>query len=144
MKIISVKYGHGTPNVDGNISSNGKPYDYPTDKEYRVGDVVVVPVEHYKSHKLYNTLAVVQSTSKADSPNGQAKLDYLTDPKNDIKPKNTEMRLDVAKKSGLNVDNDRQVNITTLPGYNTRLSSSKWSRTEQRSEKSTRIISKGE
>ena len=54
-RIISVSYGHGSP--------SGKLYDYETDKEYRTGDVVVVPVEHAKSHKLYNTLAVVQLTT---------------------------------------------------------------------------------
>lgn len=48
-RIISVSYGHGSP--------SGKLYDYETDKEYRTGDVLVVPVEHYQSHKLYNTLA---------------------------------------------------------------------------------------
>ena len=50
-KLVSVSYGHGSP--------SGKLYDYETEKEYRTGDVVVVPVEHSKSHKLYNTLAVV-------------------------------------------------------------------------------------
>ena len=54
-RIISVSYGHGSP--------SGKLYDYETDKNYRTGDVVVVPVEHAVSHKLYNTLAVVQLTT---------------------------------------------------------------------------------
>lgn len=147
MQIISVAYGHGKPDSDGKLSASGKLYDYPTDKQYRVGDVVVVPVEHHKSHKLYNTLAVVRLTSKESSPKGMQKLDYLTDPKNNIKPKNTEMRLEIAEKNGLNVENDRQVTVKTLPGYENRLSKAKWSRADrqdgQEEEKPTgRILSR--
>lgn len=117
-KIISVSYGHGSP--------SGKLYDYTTEKEYRTGDVVVVPVEHYKSHRLYNTLATVQLTSRFDSADGQRKAEHLTDPNNDIKPKDVGLRLTVARRQGLDVNNDRAVNITTLPGYKTRASDESW------------------
>jgi hypothetical protein len=140
VKIISVSYGHGTSDGNGGFSASGKLYDYSTDKQYRAGDVVVVPVEQWKSKKLYHTLAVVRLTNNADSPGGMAKLDNLTDPKKGISPKDVGMRLEIAKKSGLKVDNDRQVNISTLPGYDTRLSGAKWS---QRVEQSPpRLISR--
>lgn len=138
IKLISVSYGHGTGE---NLSASGKLYDYETDKAYRTGDVVVVPVTHAKSGKTYNTVAVVRMTYSADSSAGEKKVDYLTDPKNNINTKNVSMRLEVAKKAGLNVQNDRQVNITTLPGYNARLSNEKWSRAADTS--SNRLISRG-
>ena len=118
-RIISVSYGHG--------SASGKLYDYETDKEYRTGDVVVVPVEHYKSHKLYNTLAIVQTTTKEDTGGWKARADFLTDPNNDIKPKNVGQRLEIARQQGLDVHNQRQVTVRTLPGYKGRESNEKWS-----------------
>ena len=118
-RIISVSYGHGSP--------SGKLYDYETDKEYRAGDVIVVPVEHYKSHKLYNTLAIVQTTTKEDTGGWKARADFLTDPNNDIKPKNVGQRLEIARQQGLDVHNQRQVTVRTLPGYKGRESNEKWS-----------------
>lgn len=118
-KLVSVSYGHGSP--------SGKLYDYETDKEYRTGDVVVVPVEHPKSHKLYNTLAVVQLTTKEGTENWMRKADNLTDPNNDIKPKNVSQRLEIAQQQGLDVSSQRDVTVRTLPGYKTRESNEKWS-----------------
>ena len=118
-KLVSVSYGHGSP--------SGKLYDYETDKEYRAGDVIVVPVEHYKSHKLYNTLAIVQTTTKEDTGGWKARADFLTDPKNDIKAKNVGQRLEIARQQGLDVHNQRQVTVRTLPGYKGRESNEKWS-----------------
>ena len=118
-KLVSVSYGHGSP--------SGKLYDYETDKEYRAGDVIVVPVEHYKSHKLYNTLAIVQTTTKEDTGGWKARADFLTDPNNDIKPKNVGQRLEIARQQGLDVHNQRQVTVRTLPGYKGRESNEKWS-----------------
>lgn len=118
-KLVSVSYGHGSP--------SGKLYDYETDKEYRTGDVVVVPVEHPKSHKLYNTLAVVQLTTKEGTENWMRKADHLTDPNNDIKPKNVSQRLEIAQQQGLDVSSQRDVTVRTLPGYKTRESNEKWS-----------------
>lgn len=118
-KLVSVSYGHGSP--------SGKLYDYETDKEYRTGDVVVVPVEHPKSHKLYNTLAVVQLTTKEGTENWMRKADNLTDPNNDIKPKNVSQRLEIAQQQGLDVSSQRDVTVRTLPGYKTRASNEKWS-----------------
>ncbi|MCM1368278.1 MAG: hypothetical protein NC184_05680 [Roseburia sp.] len=116
-RIISISYGHGSP--------SGKLYDYETDKQYRKGDVVVVPVEHYKSHKLYNTLGVVQLTTNEDTPKWNQKADHLTDPENDIKPKNVNKRVEIAQAQGFNAT--RQVSIRTLPGYKTRQTDEKWS-----------------
>ena len=118
-KLVSVSYGHGSP--------SGKLYDYETDKEYRAGDVIVVPVEHYKSHKLYNTLAIVQTTTKEDTGGWKARADFLTDPNNDIKPKNVGQRLEIARQQGLDVHNQRQVTVRTVPGYKGRESNEKWS-----------------
>lgn len=118
-KLVSVSYGHGSP--------SGKLYDYETDKEYRTGDVVVVPVEHPKSHKLYNTLAVVQLTTKEGTENWMRKADNLTDPNNDIKPKNVSQRLEIAQQQGLDVSSQRDVTVRTLPGYKARESNEKWS-----------------
>ena len=118
-KLVSVSYGHGSP--------SGKLYDYETDKEYRAGDVIVVPVEHYKSHKLYNTLAIVQTTTKEDTGGWKARADFLTDPNNDIKPKNVGQRLEIARQQGLDVHNQRQVTVRTLPGSKGRESNEKWS-----------------
>lgn len=129
-RIISVSYGHGSP--------SGKLYDYETDKQYRTGDVVVVPVEHHKSHKMYNTLAVVQLTNNEDTAGWMAKADHLTNPKLDIKPKNVSQRLQIAQKQGLNVSSQRDVTVRTLPGYKYRASNEKWSGG------TTRLISRGE
>ena len=118
-KLVSVSYGHGSP--------SGKLYDYETDKEYRAGDVIVVPVEHYKSHKRYNTRAIVQTTTKEDTGGWKARADFLTDPNNDIKPKNVGQRLEIARQQGLDVHNQRQVTVRTLPGYKGRESNEKWS-----------------
>lgn len=124
-RIISVSYGHG--------SAHGKLYDYETDKEYRTGDVVVVPVEHYKSHKLYNTLAVVQLTTDEDTAKWKQKADNLTTPDNEradgkkIRPKNVGQRLEIAQQQGLDVSSQREVTVRTLPGYKGRESNEKWS-----------------
>lgn len=118
-RIISVSYGHGSP--------SGKLYDYETDKNYRTGDVVVVPVEHAKSHKLYNTLAVVQLTTDEGTAKWEQKDDNLTDPKKDIRPKNVSQRLEIAQQQGLDVSSQRDVTVRTLPGYKTRESNEKWS-----------------
>lgn len=118
-RIISVSYGHGSP--------SGKLYDYETDKEYRTGDVVVVPVEHAKSNKLYNTLAVVQLTTDEGTAKWEQKADNLTDPKKNIKPKNVSERLEIAQAQGLDVTSQRDVTVRTLPGYKTRESNEKWS-----------------
>lgn len=118
-RIISVSYGHGSP--------SGKLYDYETDKEYRTGDVVVVPVEHAKSHKLYNTLAVVQLTTDEGTAKWKQKADNLTDPNKDIRPKNVSQRLEIAQRQGLDVSSQRDVTVRTLPGYKTRESNEKWS-----------------
>ncbi len=118
-RIISVSYGHGSP--------SGKLYDYETDKNYRTGDVVVVPVEHAKSHKLYNTLAVVQLTTDEGTAKWEQKADNLTDPKKDIRPKNVSQRLEIAQQQGLDVSSQRDVTVRTLPGYKTRESNEKWS-----------------
>lgn len=118
-RIITVAYGHTT-------SPHGKLYDYTTEKEYRAGDVVVVPVEHYKTHRLYNTLATVQTTHGFDTVAGQEHAEYLTDPNNPIKPKDVGLRLTVARMNGIEAKNDRAVDITTLPGYKTRESKEKW------------------
>ena len=124
-RIISVSYGHG--------SASGKLYDYETDKEYRTGDVVVVPVEHYQSHKLYNTLAVVQMTTDEDTEKWKQKADNLTTPDGErgdgkkIKPKNVGQRLEIAQQQGLDVSSQRDVTVRTLPGYKGRESNEKWS-----------------
>lgn len=118
-RIISVSYGHG--------SASGKLYDYETDKNYRTGDVVVVPVEHAVSHKLYNTLAVVQLTTDEGTAKWEQKADNLTDPKKNIKPKNVSERLEIAQAQGLDVTSQRDVTVRTLPGYKTRESNEKWS-----------------
>ena len=127
-RIISISYGHGSP--------SGKLYDYETDKEYRAGDVVVVPVEHPKSHKMYNTLAVVQMTTDEGTDKWTQKADHLTDPKNKIKPKNVSQRLEVAQQQGLNVTSQREITVRTLPGYKSRASNEKWAGT-------SRLISRG-
>lgn len=114
-RIISVSYGHGEP--------SGKLYDYSTDKEYRAGDVIVVPVEHSKSHKLYNTLAVVRLTTDEDTEKWKQKADNLTKPDRErgdgrkINPKDVGMRLQIAQRQGFDIDSSRQVGIRTLPGY---------------------------
>lgn len=118
-RIISVSYGHGSP--------SGKLYDYETDKNYRTGDVVVVPVEHAVSHKLYNTLAVVQLTTDEGTAKWEQKADNLTDLKKNIKPKNVSERLEIAQAQGLDVTSQRDVTVRTLPGYKTRESNEKWS-----------------
>ncbi|MDE6473606.1 MAG: hypothetical protein K2L70_00705 [Clostridia bacterium] len=118
-RIISVSYGHG--------SSHGKLYDYETDKKYQTGDVVVVPVEHHKSHKMYNTLAVVQLTNDEGTAGGMAKADHITDPKKNINPKNVSQRLTIAQQQGLDVSSPRDVTMRTLPGYKNRASNEKWS-----------------
>lgn len=118
-KLVSVSYGHGSP--------SGKLYDYETDKNYRTGDVVVVPVEHAVSHKLYNTLAVVQLTTDEGTAKWEQKADNLTDPKKNIKPKNVSERLEIAQAQGLDVTSQRDVTVRTLPGYKTRESNEKWS-----------------
>lgn len=141
-RIISVAYGHGTA-VNGKYSGSGKLYDYTTEKEYRTGDVVVVPVQHPKSGKLYNTLAVVMMTNSFDSDAGRAKAEHLTDPNNDIKPKDVSVRLQAARQQGLDVQTDREVNITTLPGYQARKSNQKWSEGNS-SQSSSRLISRGD
>ena len=123
-RIISVSYGHG--------SASGKLYDYETDKEYRTGDVVVVPVEHHKSHKLYNTLAVVQLTTDEGTEKWKQKADNLTTPDGErgdgkkIKPTNVGQRLEIAQQQGLDVHNQREVTVRTLPGYKGRESNEKW------------------
>lgn len=126
-RIISVTYGHGTRNSDGSLSASGKLYDYETDKKYRVGDTVVVPVQHPKSGKLYNTLAVVRLTTGEDTTKWKQKADNLTDPDKNKKPKNVSQRLEVAKRQGIDVQSDRQVTIATLPGYKARGNNEKWS-----------------
>lgn len=136
-RIISVTYGHGTRNSDGSLSASGKLYDYETNKNYRVGDTVVVPVQHPKSGKLYNTLAVVRLTTGEDTTKWKQKADNLTSPGKDIKPKNVSQRLEIAKRQGLDVQSDRQVTVATLPGYKTRGNNEKWS-------ESTRLISREE
>lgn len=124
-RIVSVSYGHGSP--------SGKLYDYETDKQYRTGDVIVVPVEHYKSHKLYNTLAVVQLTTDEGTVKWNQKADNLTTPDGErgdgkkIKPKNVGQRLEIAKRQGFDVENQRDVTVRTLPGYKGRESNEKWS-----------------
>lgn len=124
-RIISVSYGHGSP--------SGKLYDYETDKEYRTGDVVVVPVEHAVSHKLYNTLAVVQMTTDEDTEKWKQKADNLTTPDGErsdgkiIRPKNVGQRLEIAQSQGLDVHDQREVTVRTLPGYKGRESNEKWS-----------------
>lgn len=143
-KIISVSYGHGTPNGSGGYSAHGRLYDYTTEKEYRTGDVVVVPVQHAKSGKLYNTLAVVRITSSFDSAAGQRKAEHLTDPKNNIKPKDVSQRLEVAQRQGLDIQTDRDVNITILPGYSTRGTNEKWSARGTKPQSSSRLITRGE
>lgn len=117
-RIISVSYGHGSP--------SGKLYDYETNKNYRTGDVVVVPVEHSKSHKLYNTLAVVQMTTEEDTANWMRRAENLTDTKKDIKPKNVSMRLGIAQRQGHDVRTYGEVTVRTLPGYKNRESNEKW------------------
>lgn len=117
--LVSVSYGHGSP--------SGKLYDYETEKEYRTGDVVVVPVEHSKSHKLYNTLAVVQLTTDEGTAKWMQKADHLTDPKNKINPKNVSQRLAIAQQQGFNVTTQRDVTVRMLPGYKSRASNEKWS-----------------
>jgi len=134
-RIISVSYGHG--------SAHGKLYDYETEKEYRTGDVVVVPVEHAKSHKLYNTLAVVQLTTDEDTAKWKQKADNLTTPDSErtdgkkIRPKNVGQRLEIAQQQGLDVSSQRDVTVRTLPGYKGRESNEKWS-------SNSRIISREE
>lgn len=129
-RIVSVSYGHGSP--------SGKLYDYETDKEYRTGDVIVVPVEHYKSHKLYNTLAVVQMTTKEDTEKWKQKADNLTTPDGErgggkkIRPKNVGQRLEIAQQQRLDVSSQRDVTVRTLPGYKTRANNEKWSGGESR------------
>lgn len=128
VRLISVGYGH-TP--------SGKLYDYETTKQYRTGDVVVVPVTHHKSKKTYNTLGVVMQTHT-----GQDEIkrhtDYLESNRNmkgqfkkQVEVKDVSMRLEVAKRQGMDVTSDRQVNITTLPGYATRASDGNWSGVER-------------
>lgn len=126
-KIISVTYGHGTPNGNGKFTASGKLYDYGTDKEYRTGDTVVVPVQHAVSGKLYNTLAVVRQTHNLESEAGQRVAENLTNPEKGYKAKDVSDRFAVAVQNGQRVQSDRDVNITTLPGYDTRKSNAKWS-----------------
>lgn len=124
LRLISVGYGH---------NPGGKLYDYETTKEYRTGDVVVVPVTHYKSKKTYNTLGVVMQTH-TDQDEIKRHTDYLEGNRNkkgqfkrQVQIKDVSMRLEVAQRQGLDVTSDRQVNITTLPGYATRASDESWS-----------------
>lgn len=134
-RIISVSYGHG--------SASGKLYDYETEKKYRIGDVVVVPVEHSKSHKLYNTLAVVRLATDEGTAKWTQKADNLTTPDSErsdgkkIRPKNVAQRLEIAKRQGLDVSSQRDVTVRTLPGYKNRESNEKWS-------SNSRVISRGE
>ena len=136
-KVITVAYGHTT-------SPHGKLYDYTTEKEYRAGDFVVVPVEHYKSHRLYNTLATVQYTHGFDTSAGREHAEHLTDPDNNIKPKDVGLRLIVARMNGIDAKNDRAVDITTLPGYSTRGTNEKWSAHGTPPQSSSRLITRGE
>lgn len=133
-KLITVSYGHGTRDGDGKLSASGKLYDYETDKNYRAGDVVVVPVQHYKSGKMYNTLAVVQTTRNIDGEAGQRVKNYLEgnrDKKGRFKSRvqisDVSKRLEVAQQQGLNVSSSHDVTVRTLPGYKNRESNEKWS-----------------
>lgn len=137
-RIISVTYGHGTRNSEGVLSASGKLYDYETSKNYRVGDTVVVPVQHPKSGKLYNTLAVVRLTTGEDTASWNQKADNLTAPDRAVKPKNVGQRLEVARRGGLDIQSDRQVTIATLPGYKARDNNEKWS------EGTSRLVSREE
>lgn len=134
-KIISVSYGHGKRGGDGKLSPSGKLYDYTTDKEYRTGDVVVVPVQHYKKKSvIYNTLAVVQLTRNIEGSAGQNVKNYLEGNRDKrgrfkvrVKLKDTAQKLEAAKQQGLDVETESEVNVTTLPGYETRGKNEKWS-----------------
>lgn len=134
MRLIYVTYGH----------HGHRGYDYLTEKYYKPGDTVVVPVEHWRSHKLYNTLAVVEKTYDAEGKPAQniIKFDEGNRGKDGrfkkrVKIKNVGQRLEVARSMGLDVKNDRAVNITTLPGYSTRVSKDNW-------HNSSRTISRGD
>ncbi len=125
-RIVSVSYGHS-------LAEGQKFYDYETNKNYRAGDVIVVPVEHHKSHKLYNTLAVVRRTTDEDTKNWKKRADNLTTPDRErtdgkiIRPKNVAQRLEIAQRQGLDVSSQRDVTVRTLPGYKGRESNEKWS-----------------
>ena len=117
MKLISVNYGH---------NGSGKLYDYTTDKSYRAGDNVVVPVTHWISGKPYNTLATVRMTADINSPKAQNVLGHHESRrdaksgrfKRRVDVKNVNLKLEIAQAQGLDFDNPRTVNITTSPGYN--------------------------
>lgn len=147
MRLISVTYGHG---------KSGKLYDYETDKQYRTGDTVVVPVTHYQSKKTYNTLATVMMTVDADSKRGKSHTDYLEGNRNKkgqfkrrVEIKDVDRRFDVARSQGLDVKNSHDVTVQTLPGYETRASNDNWSGNRREPEPSggrliTRSAKRGE
>jgi hypothetical protein len=128
IRLLTVTYGH-----DNGLRGGVKAYDYETDKQYRAGDTVVVPVTHYKSKRVYNTLATVMKTTGADTEAGQRMKGYLEGNrekngrfKRRVEIKDVGLRLEVAQKEGLDVTDARQVNITTLPGYSARASDTNW------------------
>lgn len=137
LRLISVTYGH---------HGSGQAYDYLTEKSYRAGDVVVVPVTHPKSRKRYNTLGVVEFTH-SDPDKVQKHIDYLKGGRDNkgrftkkVEIKNVSERLEVAQELGQKVTTDRQVNIRTLPGYDTRVSDNSWSGLGRRS--SSRLLTR--
>ncbi len=133
MRLLYVTYGH----------HGHRGYDYLTEKQYKSGDVVVVPVEHYKSHKLYNTLAIVEKTYDSESKPAQKIIKFDEGNrgkdgrfKKRVKIKTISQRFEVARSMGLDVKDDHAVGIRTLPGYSTRLSDDQW-------HSSKRMISRG-
>ena len=98
--VISVSYGN---------TLRGRLYDYKTNKNYRTGDRLVVPVVHAISKKRYNTLGVVRITTKIGSVKYKNRIEKLHSRKKTY---------DLTAVSERNRNTTkRPVKISTLPGY---------------------------
>lgn len=100
MKLYFGSYGH-------NPSTSGKMYAYYGGDNYRVGENVVAPVEHYKSGKLYNTMFTIQSTYNPQSIPGQYEMSKL---------------------QGINLKNIGGRDVMQLPGAIQYTSKAQWTR----------------
>lgn len=110
MRLYLGGYGH-------NPSTSGKMYAYYGGDNYRVGENVVAPVEHWKSGKLYNTMFTIQSTYDTESIPGQYELGKL---------------------QGINLKSIGGRDVMELPGASQYTSKAQWTRESAK----TRLLSR--
>lgn len=72
MRLYYGSYGH-------NPSPTGKKYMYYGGDNYRVGENVVAPVEHYKSGKIYNTMFTITDSRGANSEDAMIDTSRIED-----------------------------------------------------------------